>query len=254
MPGSPFFYEWVPCHCGVVVLQPQVVSLELLDRAHIRWCRGLDHICVHATITDTTQTPTATITYTTKRRRTDLPKHPIIYKPILTLLATRGTITVRDWHEKFAINPVAWKTNVRCVMVPRSGPFNMVIFHIRRFIRQAELNWALNHKLISKYWVRPFGHKNTRSYSRNTSYNLNPNKLLPHENDFSNIIYWLSLNILIDYADTNYIPKYEIIKVKSSENNLFLKIFITVKCCLEPVIEFNNRLLHIYNKTCIKFQ
>ena len=52
--GAPLFYDWAPCHCGAEGLQPQAVSLVLLDsrclgsiqqrtwRAH-RLSNGRDH-------------------------------------------------------------------------------------------------------------------------------------------------------------------------------------------------------------------
>ena len=75
------------------------------------------------------------------------------------MLVTQETIPVREPLEKLDVKPAMRRNNAQDVIALRSGPFNMVIFIICEFLGQADFNWDMNHELIYKYWVLPFGHK-----------------------------------------------------------------------------------------------
>ena len=88
-PVSPFFYEWLPWYCGVVVLKPQVVYLALLDsiclgsihqwtcRTYRPWILGINLTHVRETTIGMVQSSTTTVSCTQELIRTDLTKYPI---------------------------------------------------------------------------------------------------------------------------------------------------------------------------------
>ena len=55
--------------------------------------------------------------------------------------------------EKFGYKYSKLGKNIQDVVVIWSGPFNMIILLIRRFLREADLYREPNHELISEYRV-----------------------------------------------------------------------------------------------------